>query len=195
MDKWMKSSMGLLPYRAGSVRVTSPFGERTLLGKRAMHRGIDLVGSDKTITAVEGGVVLFSRMVAQSSGNRTWEWGNYICIQTASGHLHYYCHLSKRLVEVEDTVTMGQVIGLEGETGYSFGSHLHFEVRDKSGTSIDPTVALGIPNALGSHDAATLWYRGMVLAKCGLEAQTDAYLDRYKYAPDLWRKLWHGAYN
>lgn len=33
-------------------------------------------------------------------------------------------------------------------------------------------------------------YADLVCEKCGFEAQTREYLDAYKYAPDLWRKLW-----
>lgn len=180
----------MTPYCKGNVRVSSPFGMRTLAGETAMHKGIDLVGTDKTVTAVEDGTVLFSRMVDKSTGNRTWEWGNYICIRTDSGMLHYYCHLAKRLVQAGATVRAGQVIGKEGSTGYSTGSHLHFEVRDKSGTSVNPASVLGIENRIGQWDAAGLWHRDMVCRRCGFEEKTRAYLDRYTYAADLWRKLW-----
>ena len=146
----------MTPYCKGTVRVSSPFGMRTLGGKTAMHKGIDLIGTDKTIVAVEGGVVLFSRILDKSTGNRTWEWGNYICIRTESGMLHYYCHLAGRLVKTGERVKKGQIIGTEGSTGYSTGSHLHFEVRDKTGISVDPAPTLGIANRTGSHDGARL---------------------------------------
>ena len=180
----------MIPYCKGTVRITGPFGRRTLAGKTDMHKGIDLVGTEKTVVAVEGGTVLFSRIVPRSAGNRTWEWGNYICIRTESGMLHYYCHLASRLVKAGDSVQTGQTIGKEGSTGYSTGSHLHFEVRDSTGTSVDPTPTLGIDNKTGSHDAARLYHLTMVGEVCGLEEKTLEYLDRYTYAPDLWRKLW-----
>ncbi len=180
----------MTPYCKGTVRVSSPFGMRTLSGKTAMHKGMDLVGTDKTIVAVEGGTVLFSRILEKSTGNRTWEWGNYICIRMESGMLHYYCHLASRLVKAGDTVKKGQIIGKEGSTGYSTGSHLHFEVRDITGTSVDPAPTLGIGSRTGSHDAARLYHRTMVGDTCGLEEKTLEYLDRYAYAPELWRKLW-----
>lgn len=176
-----------LPYRTGTVRVSSPYGMRTLSGVTAMHKGIDLVGSDKTVVTVLPGKVLYSRMITDKS-NRTWEWGNYVCIRSDDGTLSYYCHLASRAVRAGDTVAVGDVIGREGSTGYSTGSHLHFEIRTPDGVSVDPTMALGIANKTGSH--VILSDAEKVCQKAGLEAQTKAYLDRYKYAPDLWRKLW-----
>jgi murein DD-endopeptidase MepM/ murein hydrolase activator NlpD len=177
----------MMPYKTGTVRVTSPFGMRTIDGVPDNHKGIDLVGTDKTIVAVLPGKVLFSRQILDKN-NRTWEWGNYVCIQSDDGTLSYYCHLASRAVRAGDRVKVGDIIGREGSTGKSTGSHLHFEVRRPDGVSVDPTMALGIPNRIGSHDVLTDADR--VCRKAGLEAQTKAYLDRYKYAPDLWRKLW-----
>jgi hypothetical protein len=102
--------------------------------------------------------------------------------------MYYYCHLLKRLVSVGRRVEAGQHIGVEGNTGYSFGSHCHFEVRE-NGVSIDPAPFLGIPNKAGTY--GTDW-RETVRKKFGLSAGTLAYLDGYKYAADLYRKLGDG---
>lgn len=176
-----------LPYKSGTVRVTSAFGNRILGGKTEYHKGIDFVGSDKTVVAVLPGRVLFSRIITDTN-NRTWEWGNYVCVQSDDGALSYYCHLSTRYVKAGDRVKVGDPIGLEGKTGKSTGSHLHFEVRRPDGVSVDPTMALGIPNRIGSHEVMTAAEK--VCQKAGLEAQTKAYLDKYRFADDLWRKLW-----
>ena len=61
----------ILPYRMGTVRVTSPYGYRVLNGVSQWHAGMDLVGTDKRIVAVMGGTVLQSRMVTDKS-NKTW---------------------------------------------------------------------------------------------------------------------------
>lgn len=139
----------MLPYRTGTVRVSSPFGWRNISGEAQWHKGIDLVGTDKQICAVVGGTVGNSLIVTDTS-NRTWEWGNYIRIDGDDGYQYFYCHLSRRMVGKGDRVEVGDVIGLEGSTGKSTGSHLHFEMR-KSGTSYPPSDVLGISNAVGSY--------------------------------------------
>ena len=125
------------PY-SGEYRITSNFGMRVdpFTGEQTPHKGVDLVGVDKTIHAVKGGVVVQSRIVTDTSIS-TSEWGEYISIRDEGGYIAYYAHLSERYVTVGQTVTEGQAIGREGSTGRSTGSHLHFEVR--AGTkSVDP---------------------------------------------------------
>lgn len=56
-----------------------------------------------------------------------------------------YGHLSKFLVEENDFVKSGQPIGLAGNTGRSFGSHLHFETRFL-GKPINPNFIIDFPN-------------------------------------------------
>ena len=145
-----------LPYTPGTpVRLVSPYGRRTdpITGMAGVpHNGIDLVGDgDKRIRAVTGGYVLQSRIVYDES-NPTSEWGNYISIKGDDGYVYYYCHLSARWVEPGEYVEAGQIIGTEGSTGRSTGSHLHFEVRkDVVGAAVDPAEALGIPNVNGTY--------------------------------------------
>lgn len=136
-----------LPYK-GEVRVSSTFGWRTLGGVREYHKGIDLVGTDKTVRAVVGGVVGQSIIITDPT-NRTSEWGNYVRVDGEDGRLYYYCHLAKRLVDRGAKVAVGYALGIEGSTGKSTGSHLHFEVRE-NGSSIDPTKILGIKNTVGT---------------------------------------------
>ena len=140
-----------LPYK-GDVRVSSPFGWRTMNGERVYHKGIDLVGTEKTVRAVVGGVVGQSIIITDPK-NRTSEWGNYVRVDGEDGRLYYYCHLSKRLVDRGAKVAVGDAIGIEGSTGKSTGSHLHFEVRE-NGKSIDPTTIIGIRNAVGTVQSA-----------------------------------------
>ena len=135
------------PFRA-EYRVTSPFGSRTLNGKKTYHAGIDLVcDTDSTVIATDNGKVITSRIVTDKS-NKTWEWGNYICIQTDEGKRLYYCHLKERAVKTGDYVKTGAGIGVMGNTGYSFGAHLHFEVRQNN-VPVNAAEYLGIKNQSG----------------------------------------------
>jgi len=171
---------------SGKFKVTSPFGKRLLNGAYEDHRGIDVVGLEgKYVCAVVGGVVGASTMITDKS-DRTWEWGNYVRIDGDDGRRYYYCHLSSRAVGVGKRVKAGDHIGVEGNTGYSFGSHCHFEVRDASGVSVDPTPFLGIENKTGTYGRD---YRREVREKFGLSEDTMRYLDGYKFAADLYRKL------
>lgn len=120
------------------------------------HGGQDIVGlDDTTVRAVEGGVVLRSRIVTDKS-NLTWEWGNYITIRTASGEQHIYAHLAERLVQAGETVHAGQAIGIMGNTSNAAGGykHVHFERRKSDGrTAIDPSVKSGCANRVGTYGA------------------------------------------
>ena len=171
---------------SGKFKVTSPFGIRTMSGATALHKGIDLVGvSDKHICAVMGGTVRTSTII-RDKNNPTWEWGNYVRVDGDDGRVYFYCHLSKRLVSAGKRVEIGDHLGIEGNTGYSFGSHCHFELRDKAGNSLDPSGKLGIPNEVGTYGTD---YRKEAADKFGLSDHTMKYLDKYQYAADLYRKL------
>ena len=188
-----------LPYKTGAVRVTSPYGNRVLFGSEEFHKGVDLVGTDKTLVAPCAGKVGWAGVYNDSaSGGRTWEWGGYVRIDTPDGYSVYLCHMATVAVQFGQAVSEGDVIGTEGSTGKSSGSHCHFEVR-KNGKSTDPTPYLGIANRAGTYPVITgnaesiaenADFAGLVCEKCGFEPQTREYLDNYKYSTDLWRKLW-----
>ena len=137
----------LLPYN-GEVFLTSKFGQRELNGVPDFHNGVDLVGMEsKILYAPCDGKVIQSRIVERKEDDTddTWEWGNYIAINTDDGYTVYMCHMKERNVEVGDTVKLGDVVGVEGNTGYSFGSHCHFEIR-KFNVSLNPDQFLPIEN-------------------------------------------------
>lgn len=171
---------------SGKFKVTSPFGQRILNGSKDNHKGIDVVGlDDKYVCAVTSGVVRSSCIITDKS-NPTWQWGNYVRIDGDDGRQYFYCHLNKRLVSVGKRVNAGDHIGVEGNTGYSFGAHCHFEVRNASGVSVDPAPFLGITNKVGTYG---IDYRLEVKKKFGLSEDTMKYLDKYQYASDLYKKL------
>lgn len=144
----------LNPYKGGKFRVTSPYGKRIINGRSEFHSGLDIVGeSSKELLAICDATVIQSRIVTDKS-NLTWQWGNYVIIQADSGERVIYAHLSKRLVSQGDKVKTGDVIGIEGNTGYSFGSHCHLEVRDarnKVTDKVNTPAFTNIPNSIGKY--------------------------------------------
>lgn len=149
-----------LPYKINTnVRITSPYGYRTDpfgSGKKVWHSGIDFVGEDKYIVAVSDGVVAVSTMLNKATDTtRTWEWGNYVRIDTPTGHREYYCHLQSRNVKAGQKVKAGDIIGIEGSTGNVTGRHLHFEVRNSSGNNINVASYLAINNEVGTYKVST----------------------------------------
>ncbi len=100
------------------ARMSSHFGAR----RRRWHYGVDLaMPTGEPIYAAFDGIVRISRW------NKSY--GNLVVIRHFNGLETYYAHLSQRDVEAGDTVRAGEVIALCGNTGRSYGSHLHFEIR------------------------------------------------------------------
>ena len=106
--------------------VTSHFGWR----RGSAHKGIDidLITGDKVLAMLDGKV----RYVKWHYGH-----GNVVVIRHFNGLETVYAHLSKQLVQVNDTVSQGQIIGKGGISGNARGSHLHLEVRFQ-GTCLNP---------------------------------------------------------
>lgn len=179
--------MMLNPYREdiSKIRVTSPYGMRN----GAMHKGVDLVSDgDKTLVAIGSGVIGMSTIVTNTD-NLTWQWGNYVRLDLDTGERVYYCHLAERIAKVGQRVNKGDVIGVEGTTGYSSGSHLHLEIRPKgtSSNAVNGALFIGVENVIGKVKAID--YGKLIQQACGFEPQTMDYINGYKYADDFWRKL------
>ena len=152
----------LNPYEGGVFRVTSIYGNRNIGAGNEFHSGLDLVGeSGKKLIAIADGIITQSRMVPKSTGDLTWQWGNYVCLKADTGELIFYCHLSQRLVSKGQRVKKGDVIGIEGSTGYSFGSHCHLEVRNSANittSTVNTPAFTGIPNAVGKYNDSGRFY-------------------------------------
>jgi murein DD-endopeptidase MepM/ murein hydrolase activator NlpD len=78
--------------------------------------------------------------VVSQSADVQYGCGNEIDIQHADSLVSQYCHLASVNVQAGDQVTVGQVIGYQGSTGWATGKHLHFALsRNKQ--PIPPTYA------------------------------------------------------
>jgi murein DD-endopeptidase MepM/ murein hydrolase activator NlpD len=117
----------------GHTRITSPFGWRIhpIFRTREFHSGIDIgAPSGRNIVASDGGTVLWADWLGGYGRTVIISHGNFSTL---------YAHASTLLVEEGDRVTQGQVIARVGSTGHSTGPHLHFEVRNRAGTRLNPS--------------------------------------------------------
>lgn len=102
--------------------ITSPFCE--VRSYEACHPGLDIGAAEGTpIRAAAAGTVALMQSESASGG-----YGNYTCLDRG-GLATCYAHQSRFGPSLGARVSQGQVIGYVGNTGNSFGAHLHFEVR------------------------------------------------------------------
>ena len=96
------------------------------------HLGID-------ISAPEGSSVYAAGtgVVTMAQGGYNYGYGNVVQIDHGNGYVTVYAHLSQINVGPCQSVGQGTLIGLSGNTGNSFGAHLHFEIRI-GGTNVNP---------------------------------------------------------
>jgi hypothetical protein len=119
--------------------IVSPFGRRQLPWEESgrLHAGVDIAAdSGRPILAAADGVVV---RVAQDRG-----YGRFVEVKHAEGLTTLYAHMGKVLPNITSGVAVkaGTPIGLVGSTGSSTGAHLHFEIRDRQGRPLNPTLFL-----------------------------------------------------
>lgn len=113
------------PYQ-GTVYHRGKFGMRN--GRR--HQGVDL--------PLKKGEPIYAAFTGKVRISKDWgAYGNIVVIRHENGIETFYAHLSERLVESDQWVNAGDVIGYGGSTGRSSGPHLHFETR-YNGFAFDP---------------------------------------------------------
>ena len=98
--------------------------------KQVIHKGIDI--RSKTGTSVFATAVGIVKKVEDRKG-----YGKFIVIQHDEQYSTLYAHLSDFNVKIGQKVKLGDLIGFVGNTGYSTGPHLHYEVI-KNGEQVDP---------------------------------------------------------
>lgn len=101
---------------------------RVMNGKKIIHGGYDIVSptKDASIVAANTGIVVASGKSA-TYGNRIW-------IKVADNVFNVYGHMKEisPTIQIGITVDEGTYLGVIGNTGYSFGVHLHYGIETKS---------------------------------------------------------------
>ena len=133
--EYMVKGQLLWPVKSGTRgynKITSRFGNRDLsVGGNDVsnHKGIDIGVSYVNVYASGVGKVITSTYSSS--------YGYYIVIDHGGGVATLYAHLSKLSVKKNQQVKAGDLIGVSGNTGWSTGAHLHFELRI-NGDRVDP---------------------------------------------------------
>lgn len=105
------------------------------------HLGIDINRQATPLGAPVVAVAAGTVVHAGPSG----ACGNTVKIDHGASGFSRYCHMQAGsiAVNVGDPVEAGDDIGNVGETGRTFGPHLHFETYDSGGANVDPVIWLG----------------------------------------------------
>lgn len=123
---------------SGAVRWPLPDGAWKLgarLGDGRNHQGVDMVADEGTpIYAAAAGTVKNAQNALSAYGTAV------VLVHDIGGQqvttLYAHMPIDSYAVKVGDHVEAGQLIGYVGNTGRSYGAHLHFEVR-MSGAIVD----------------------------------------------------------
>ncbi len=172
---------------SGSTVLITPFGKNIKdypkKGSYGDHYGVDIVrnvGYNTTadVTAIDDGVIVELRRDVQGTDHVKNTAGNYIKLSHGNGYFSRYLHLKYASVPeslaVGVTVRRGEVIGRMGNTGDSYGAHLHFEI-EKDGEKVDP-----VPYITGEKkftDEENDMYRVIIDAEYDEMKKADAMCD------------------
>ncbi len=151
--------------------ITSPYGYRRRF--RRMHKGIDIkANTGDTIRAAFDGRVRLTKFERRG-------YGYYVVVRHTNDLETVYGHLSKFLVKPDQYVHAGDPIALAGNTGRSFGSHLHFETRFM-GYAINPAAIFDFANQTTHTDYYTFDKNTYQLARNFSPEANEAYAAQYR---------------
>lgn len=151
--------------------VTSPYGYRRRF--RREHKGIDLkLQTGDTVYAAFDGRVRLTNFERRG-------YGYYVIVRHPNGLETVYGHLSRFLVEPDQDVKVGEPIALGGNTGRSFGSHLHFETRFM-GIPINPAAIFDFANQTVHTDTYTFDKNTYKRARNFDPAANEQYASKYR---------------
>lgn len=147
--------------------------------KSGVHNGVDVVNQNYTlgyIVAHSDGVVVAYRNNCNCFENGSY--GNYVKIKHDNGYYTLYAHMAYNTVRVTtgNRVSKGQFLGYMGNTGMSYGGHLHFEVRTPNDVRIDPTSYLNsdLPNNEMKAEPTTDYKIGDIVNINGVYVSSDS---------------------
>ncbi len=152
--------------------LTSKFGYRWGRGHYGVD--IDLETGDSVVAAFDGMV----RIAKYNHG-----YGNVVIIRHSNGLETVYGHMSKLLVDAGSEIQAGEVIGLGGNTGHSFGSHLHFECR-YLGKALNPEDIVDFSAKELKSDLLVLYKKDLLDVKISshkIYARSYKYATKYKF--------------
>ncbi len=135
-EKRSKRLVQLPAIRPANGPIVSGYGMRRhpVLKVRKMHAGVDfLIRPGTPVMSTGNGEV--------RRATRSPAYGNFVEIRhPEAGYFTRYAHLSEIPDNIQPGVEVerGDTIGYSGNTGRSTGPHLHYEVHDQSGQTLDP---------------------------------------------------------
>lgn len=141
-DKHNDSYLYTLPFKKGkSVKIMQSFGGKFSHFRTHSKYAIDFtLQIGDTVTAARAGLVIIVKEDSKEHG-RTYDYadkGNKIIVLHDDGTFASYVHLDYNgaLVEVGDSIKVGQAIGISGLTGFTTKPHLHFVVHEARSKSV-----------------------------------------------------------
>ena len=144
-----------------TARVTSCFGVRTLLGGFSNHKGLDIgLPQGTPIIASKTGIIEYSEVNAGPFG-----YGTYVVLKHDDGFRTLYAHLQPQLnLKWGQTVKQREAFATSGNTGYSTGPHLHFEIIDETGKKTNPAqyISSRAGSTLFKTGDDTCWYKSVL---------------------------------
>lgn len=110
--------------------ITSTFGESR---SDHFHTGLDISGMKIPVHPLQSGRILFSREIGDNPYQPMPGAGNYMIIDHGNGWWSGYYHLLSIPEQRSGKVSLEDEIGLAGNTGHSYGAHLHFFITSDNG--------------------------------------------------------------
>lgn len=161
-------------------RLSAEYGELSPVRNWQPHTGIDLaIPENSTLRAIGEGVIdkVFTGEGAIGKG---------LSIKFPDGSRAIYGHMNEVKVKVGEEVSVGDVIGLSGNTGNSTGAHLHFGLKSPDGSFMDPTpIAEQLANISGGPATKLITWGTHSLREKAADVSTEIILGIFDALKDL----------